>query len=408
MARHRFLAFVVPIVVLALGMAPARAGAQNPDPRPLIELIPPDGQGRLYTMSESEAGAAVRDRGYSRVQPPVAWMWTQAVPGSWPVFRLQWKVHPSSYLLTAGADERDRLVASGNFKYEGVVGYAGVLTAAQPPGTTRLWRYSKDGVWRVVTDAGRAQLLKEGYKEDGRLGYAYPGPVTNPPALPPGPPPSGPPGGGPPPAPEPALCRGVEGPTVRVDRRSRRTVRFGRRPVLSGRIRGADGAPVVGVEVRALSGGRKPQDLARGQTSRTGAFRLRLPRGPSRTVRLGVPAAAPGDALMCATVRVRVRAGVRLSVPRVVRGRRIRFSGRLRGEPVPRRGVVVELLAFDAGRWRQFRSVRTTRRGRFKTAYRLARTRGPRTFRFRARVRAQSPYPYALGTSRTVRVRVIP
>jgi hypothetical protein len=400
MGRHYRSAIVIAVVLSALtAMAtPAGAPAQAGDLRPLIELIAPSGQGRLYTLNEREAESAVRDFGFNRLRDPVAWMWPQQMPGTVPVFRLRW-TQRSSYLLSGSTEERDRLVARGDFVYEGIVGYAATLAAAPPPGTTALWRYSKDGVWRVVLEADGPQLALQGYKADGRFGYVY----ASPPAAPPNPePPSDP---NPPPGPPPPLCRGVEGPTVQVNRRSRGIVRFGARAVLSGRVRAADGSPVAGVEVRALTGGR---GLAQGQTSRSGAFRLRLPPGPSRTVHLGVAAASPAGSLMCTAVRVRVRAGVRLSVPRVVHGRRIPFSGRLLGRPVPRRGVVVELQAFEAGRWRQFVSVRTTRSGRFRTSYRLQRTRAPRTFRFRARVRAQAPYPYALGTSRPVRARVVP
>jgi hypothetical protein len=84
----------------------------------------------------------------------------------------------------------------------------------------------------------------------------------------------------------------------------------------------------------------------------------------------------------------------------------VRFRGRLLGKPIPRRGKLVELQAFDAGRWRVFAQPRARRSGRFRTSYRLQRTFRPRTFRFRARVRPESAYPYALGYSRVVRVRV--
>ena len=84
----------------------------------------------------------------------------------------------------------------------------------------------------------------------------------------------------------------------------------------------------------------------------------------------------------------------------------MRFRGRLRGLPVPRRGKLVEIQAFDGGRWRTFALPRSHRDGRFRTSYRLRRTFGPRTFRFRARVRREDGYPYELGFSRPVLVRV--
>ena len=85
----------------------------------------------------------------------------------------------------------------------------------------------------------------------------------------------------------------------------------------------------------------------------------------------------------------------------------MRFRGRLLGHPIPRVGKLIDLQAFDGGRWRTFKTTRANRKGRFRARYRFTRhARAPRTFRFRARARRESRYPYALGVSRTVRVRV--
>ena len=91
---------------------------------------------------------------------------------------------------------------------------------------------------------------------------------------------------------------------------------------------------------------------------------------------------------------------------RVRPGGKVRFRGRLKGRPVPKRGKLVELQAFDGGRWRTFAQPRSKPDGRYRSAYRLRRTFGPRTFRFRARVRREAGYPYELGYSRRVSVRV--
>jgi len=82
------------------------------------------------------------------------------------------------------------------------------------------------------------------------------------------------------------------------------------------------------------------------------------------------------------------------------------IRGRLKGLPVPGRGKLVELQAFDGGKWRTFAQPRSRKSGRYKAVYRLRRTFGPRTFTFRARVRREGGYPYELGYSRKVRVRV--
>jgi hypothetical protein len=208
--------------------------------------------------------------------------------------------------------------------------------------------------------------------------------------------------------PPPPACT-PEGGTVTfaVDGRAkRRRVSFGRRARLSGQARTVLGAPRAAAAVRVLDAQRGVV-LATGQTDGEGRFVVRLPaRGPSRSLRIEV--ASPGDsALACATLRLQVRAGVRFSASgTVARGGRVFFSGRVLGLPVPRRGKLVEVQAFDGGDWRMVVTPRTDRRGRFRAGYKLRRTTRARTFRFRARVRAEAGYPYALGLSRTVTTRV--
>jgi hypothetical protein len=108
------------------------------------------------------------------------------------------------------------------------------------------------------------------------------------------------------------------------------------------------------------------------------------------------------------SVKLNVRAGLRLhaSPHRVPPGGRVRFRGTLIGHPIPRVGKLIDLQAFDGGRWRTFMTVRAHRSGAFRARYRFTRTFSARTFRFRAQARRESRYPYALGYSRVVRVRV--
>ena len=103
-----------------------------------------------------------------------------------------------------------------------------------------------------------------------------------------------------------------------------------------------------------------------------------------------------------------MRAGLTLrATPKHVRfGGRVRFRGRLIGHPIPRVGKLIDLQAYDGGRWRTFQTVRANRKGRYHARYRFIRTRSARTFRFRARARREARYPYALGVSKTVKVRV--
>jgi hypothetical protein len=203
----------------------------------------------------------------------------------------------------------------------------------------------------------------------------------------------------PPPPPPPACDLGAGRITGHA-----KMVGFGRRPRLSGRARRIDGAPLVSAQiiVSPARGGWTRNTI----TGPDGAYRLRLPAGPSRT--LNLQAWAPNaSTLACAQAKIKTRAGVTLKATKRVRPRgRVRFRGRLKGRPVPRRGKLVELQAFDGGRWRTFAQPRSRRDGRYRASYKLRRTFGPRTFRFRARVRRESGYPYELGYSRTVRVRV--
>ena len=74
------------------------------------------------------------------------------------------------------------------------------------------------------------------------------------------------------------------------------------------------------------------------------------------------------------SLALKVQAGARLTVtPRVAtRGQTVRLRGRLVGRPLPVGGKVVELQARSPGQaWLTFRTVRTTRRGRFANVVHL-------------------------------------
>ena len=84
----------------------------------------------------------------------------------------------------------------------------------------------------------------------------------------------------------------------------------------------------------------------------------------------------------------------------------IRISGRLKGLPLPRSGKLVDLQAFEAGKWRTFDTVRARKGARFSTRYRFVRASSGSSFLIRARIRRDDSYPYYLGYSPRVRVRV--
>ena len=110
-----------------------------------------------------------------------------------------------------------------------------------------------------------------------------------------------------------------------------------------------------------------------------GRYSLRVPKGPSRTLRVGWRRAGEPDFACSRPLSLKVRARVSLRGSKSVPAGRPRatFRGRLIGGYVPRRGKLVLLQGKQAGRsWRTFRAVRTNRQGRFKTRYRFSGARG--------------------------------
>jgi hypothetical protein len=193
------------------------------------------------------------------------------------------------------------------------------------------------------------------------------------------------------------------------------TVPFGHGGRLGGRLRTAGGQPIGGAElrvlIRTLRSGEPYVDRGALTTRADGRFGITLPRGPARRVRIAYRSRfdAPQFAAT-ATATLLARASLTLHArPHSLRnGQTARFSGRLRGGPIPGGGKVVELQALDGGRWRTFTSVRSDARGHYRASYRFRNTFSARRFRFRARSRRDASYPYTLGYSRRVVIRVRP
>ena len=85
----------------------------------------------------------------------------------------------------------------------------------------------------------------------------------------------------------------------------------------------------------------------------------------------------------------------------------MRFSGRLglRGATVPGSGKLVDLQAFDGGRWRTFATARARGpKGRWSSTYRFAGR--PGRYPVRLRIRREDVFPSSFGYSRPVVVRV--
>ena len=76
--------------------------------------------------------------------------------------------------------------------------------------------------------------------------------------------------------------------------------------------------------------------------------------------------------------------------------------------PLPAKGKLLDVQAFDGGRWRKFGTARTRRDGRFRTRYRFTRGARAKTYRFRIRVPRETGFPYARGYSNVAKVRLSP
>ncbi len=104
-------------------------------------------------------------------------------------------------------------------------------------------------------------------------------------------------------------------------------------------------------------------------------------------------------------LRLRVRSGcsLRASLDGVV----MRFSGRVRGAPIPRGGKRVRMEGRAPGSaWKSFSNFRTDLRGRFSGTYRLRVHRPGVLLKVRLVAPREDGYPYESSRSGAVRLRV--
>jgi hypothetical protein len=194
--------------------------------------------------------------------------------------------------------------------------------------------------------------------------------------------------------------------------RSSATTGLRRRVLVRGRLRAAAGGALSGrrilVQQRLHVDGASYRTATTVSTGARGAFRVRLPPGGSRVLRVTSPGTGGLQARL-RTLRLHVPWSSSLTVRprRPRRGGVIRLSGRLRlrGFTLPESGKLVELQAFDRGRWRVFATTRARgARATWRTSYRFGSR--PGSYRIRARIRREGTIPYDLGYSRPVRVTV--
>ncbi len=194
--------------------------------------------------------------------------------------------------------------------------------------------------------------------------------------------------------------------------RSSHTVSYGKGATIRGTLRGADGQPIGGADVRILvrEGRLGAQYVDRGgvPTGADGRFVFPVPAGSSRVLRLAYRAYLGDDAYATrSTSTLNTRARISVRGPKRVRRRGVaKFSGRLVGRPFPPRGVTLDLQIFQPGvGWRVFANARTRKSGTFTVRYHFQRASQGR-FTFRVRLRPNDAYPYSRGVSRRMRVRV--
>jgi hypothetical protein len=205
--------------------------------------------------------------------------------------------------------------------------------------------------------------------------------------------------------------------TVRFHRKGlQRTVPYGRRVLLTGRLTSGRHTPLRGKPVRIterfLTGVQPTTRVSTAITGRGGTFSIRTAAGPSRTIAVtfeGSPTLgrSTGPVLeLGVRSRLQLRASTAVAT---VGGPPLLFRGRLAApsQTIPAAGKSVQLQFRLAGLpWAEFRTVRTDARGRFRYAYRFSDddSRGAR-FQFRAYAPAQENWPYEPGASRPILVQ---
>ena len=184
---------------------------------------------------------------------------------------------------------------------------------------------------------------------------------------------------------------------------------FARRALrLPGRLVNSHGQPISGATldvIQQVAGGGGSQVVAHASTGSDGSFIASVPAGPSRLIDVAYRAFT-GESGYAAQARIQesVRAGVQLGVSPHRTGSEgmITLSGKVDG-PIPRQGVVVDLLVHYRGRWEPFRTPRTNSHGRFRVLYQFEG--GVGRFPFRALAfGGQAGFPFSSGESGAVDV----
>lgn len=189
--------------------------------------------------------------------------------------------------------------------------------------------------------------------------------------------------------------------------KDRRTVRYGRRARVVGKLTDAAGGPIDGANVcvsERVQAERAPEvDLAAVQTNKRGKAMVELPKGASRRVKLTYWADEEQVEIRTASLKVRARPKLRvLSKRKLSDGGRARFRVKLAGPYRGKRKVAVQALA-PAG-WLDVPGCtgKTNRRGVFRCSYQFRQQSGDVKYKFRALAPRQPGYPYLQGRTRSM------
>ncbi|WP_460338070.1 hypothetical protein [Actinoallomurus acanthiterrae] len=134
----------------------------------LYEFRTTGGKGYFYTANPTEAVNAVKKYKFTQIKHNLGYVYRKPFKGSVTLYRLRFTPF-SSYIVTISTKERDKLVRSGRFVYEGVLGYA----SKSPAKKVLLWRVARNNQWRVVTKAESKALVRKGWHSDGPVGYVW-------------------------------------------------------------------------------------------------------------------------------------------------------------------------------------------------------------------------------------------
>jgi hypothetical protein len=204
----------------------------------------------------------------------------------------------------------------------------------------------------------------------------------------------------------------VQVPVVKLARAALRHA-AGAAAVLHGTLQTAAGGLIAGARLAVTStdlgtAGAAPRALAPVVTDATGAFAVTLKRdGAQRvTVSFSPRAGAEATATATATVLARLALAVHSSRGRLVKGRLVTLSGRLRGAGPSARGALIQIESIVNGTWTPVGAVRARAGGAYHWRYRFVHLAEDTVFSFRAVVEATPGWPWSRALSPRLQVRV--